>query len=650
MTHASHNATAPATTLAVTPAATMPTDDAIKLFFAGGVKAKTAKNLEIELQIFNAEHNAMLWDGDFYGDLPLPDARPAKPFANVIESAFAHVSDDVTREEMSSVKVENGKAVATDGRRLFIAPCNDLPDGLWREIDKGDYFVFGNLTENDITEVISGCINTISTPPQASPVLRTSLAKYFDLSGNSPGMSVPRKIGKKWYHCNVDGDFPSYEQVIPARIALVHHLDNAESLLPRLAAAVAFQKMLTRDDSEKSATLYGDGLEICVNPRFLLDAIRALCGYGPVTIGASASHEPIMLTAGDAMVVLMPKRDVTGVNLNAAPIASECAAPADPAAEEPTPAARAIRKQTPNRAIVDFPGGRRLVVTENKVVAVEAKAPSAPKVAAPVAINAAECSRGKGHDTIKDAIVADLKAAGYNSRQVSVKHKGAYYVTIRDASIPGEQIREIAERHERITRDEGTGEILSGGNSFVFVERADGCFPPFEEIARALAAATKAVKESHSEAIKLSHTYFVTKSHGNLYEVTNSDGPGGRFCYRFDYNDPVCVSGAARAIVLHEQDLQYLDGKTPAAECADCAASVEAPAECAESTASTASIWEKLAVAPNAIVPIENAAPVTPPPLPLRYRIASKARNSKPWRIAAVIGAAVAGIYAVLSN
>ncbi len=593
--------TTPATTLAVTPAETMPTDDAIKLFFANGVKAKTKKTLETELQIFNYEHNATLWDGDFYGNLPLPDARPAKPFANVIESAFAHVSHDDNRQEMFCVKIEDGKAIATDGHRLFVAPCNDLPDGLWKEVEKEYSFFFDGKSEKDIKEWIDGECRT----NEEAKAMCHCFSKDFSCH-------YPKKIGKKWYHNNVTTNFPNYRDVIPEHGSSAYRLDNAESLLPRLTSTVNFHKMLTNNDL-KAAMVYIGGMSMSFNPKFLLEAIRALSYFGSVTMSASSELVPVTLTAGDAMVVLMPKREVTGVALNATP-AVECLTPEE-------------CKQPPKGAVVDFPGGRRLVVTENKVVAVEEKAPSAPEVAAPVAINAAECGRGKGHSTIKDAIVADLKAAGYNSRQVSVKHKGAYYVTIRDASIPGEQIREIAERHERITRDEGTGEILSGGNSFVFVERADGCFPPFEEIARAVVSAAKAVKESHSEVIKLSHTYFVTKSHGNLYEVTNSDGPNGRFCYRFDYNDPEYASGAARAIALHEQDLQYLDGKTPAAECADCAAAVS-----------------------NAIAPIENAAPVTPPPLPLRYRLVCRARNSKPWRIAALVGAAVAGVYAVLSN
>jgi hypothetical protein len=59
---------------------------------------------------------------------------------------------------------------------------------------------------------------------------------------------------------------------------------------------------------------------------------------------------------------------------------------------------------------------------------------------------------------------------GYNSRQVSVRTDGcAIRVNVKDKSIDLKPIKEIARKYEDISRCEYTHEILSGGNTFVFV-------------------------------------------------------------------------------------------------------------------------------------------------------------------------------------
>jgi hypothetical protein len=73
-----------------------------------------------------------------------------------------------------------------------------------------------------------------------------------------------------------------------------------------------------------------------------------------------------------------------------------------------------------------------------------------------------------------DALRAALKTAGYNRRQVSVKHDqysmGSHiYVTIRDLEIAKSAIESIANSFENVRRDE-SGEILGGGNTYLTVE------------------------------------------------------------------------------------------------------------------------------------------------------------------------------------
>ena len=67
----------------------------------------------------------------------------------------------------------------------------------------------------------------------------------------------------------------------------------------------------------------------------------------------------------------------------------------------------------------------------------------------------------------------ELKQLGYNNKKVSVRcDGGSINVTLK--FIPNtEQVKEVkkvAEKFEKIHYDEVTGEILSGGNTFVFVE------------------------------------------------------------------------------------------------------------------------------------------------------------------------------------
>lgn len=71
------------------------------------------------------------------------------------------------------------------------------------------------------------------------------------------------------------------------------------------------------------------------------------------------------------------------------------------------------------------------------------------------------------------SIRATLKAHGISSRDVSVKTD--YYsmgssirITIKNPAVSSLLVETIANPHERIDRD-GFGEILSGGNRFVFV-------------------------------------------------------------------------------------------------------------------------------------------------------------------------------------
>ncbi len=98
--------------------------------------------------------------------------------------------------------------------------------------------------------------------------------------------------------------------------------------------------------------------------------------------------------------------------------------------------------------------------------------------------------------TKAQTVQAELKANGINSRQVSVRADNysmgsSIDVTIRDAAISPGQVVPVAYKVERVDRCEITGEILSGGNTYVHVAysedvRAERCKELAAEIDRAI--------------------------------------------------------------------------------------------------------------------------------------------------------------------
>lgn len=74
-------------------------------------------------------------------------------------------------------------------------------------------------------------------------------------------------------------------------------------------------------------------------------------------------------------------------------------------------------------------------------------------------------------DIAKD-IRTELKEMGFNSRKISVRKNNCnvVLVTLKDESIDREQIEQLANRHKDVDYCEKTGEILAGGNTYVFVK------------------------------------------------------------------------------------------------------------------------------------------------------------------------------------
>lgn len=68
-----------------------------------------------------------------------------------------------------------------------------------------------------------------------------------------------------------------------------------------------------------------------------------------------------------------------------------------------------------------------------------------------------------------------LREKGWSSRKVSVRSdEYSIHVVIKDDSVDGKEVARLAYAYEEIDRDEHTGEVLLGGNTYVFVEDAKG--------------------------------------------------------------------------------------------------------------------------------------------------------------------------------
>lgn len=79
-------------------------------------------------------------------------------------------------------------------------------------------------------------------------------------------------------------------------------------------------------------------------------------------------------------------------------------------------------------------------------------------------------------DDLAKTIRNDLKKAGYKvPAQVTVKQRRGGYstaldVVIKDLHVDFNDVSDIAQKYEEISRDVRSGEILSGGNTFIFVK------------------------------------------------------------------------------------------------------------------------------------------------------------------------------------
>jgi len=112
-------------------------------------------------------------------------------------------------------------------------------------------------------------------------------------------------------------------------------------------------------------------------------------------------------------------------------------------------------------------------------------------------------------EAAKEIRTALKKAKGITSRQVSVRSESysmgsSIRLTIKDPSISKEWVEEIAKEQQSISRCEYSGDILSGGNRFVFVDYS-------REAEEALAA-------PHLEAVRKAFEEIQSRPEGERFD------------------------------------------------------------------------------------------------------------------------------------
>jgi hypothetical protein len=159
--------------------------------------------------------------------------------------------------------------------------------------------------------------------------------------------------------------------------------------------------------------------------------------------------------------------------------------------------------------------------------------------------------------TPAQALRAALKAAGFNARRVTVRERGSsLYVSIRDAGASLSKVDAIANKFSVVSRCEVTREILSGGNTFVFVAYIDEVIEPAK--AAILAVLNPAPVDEWVTVLGDFRAVKVSRQRGATYpDEVRMKGPG------FDFNSMACgVEWAAKRIAIAFLDASALETAT----------------------------------------------------------------------------------------
>ena len=123
------------------------------------------------------------------------------------------------------------------------------------------------------------------------------------------------------------------------------------------------------------------------------------------------------------------------------------------------------------------------------------------------------------------AIRAEIKKLGYNSRQVSVRSSNCGYsdstrIEIKDLSCDAKAIEKAVMKFESIRYDEYSGEILSGANTYIFVNYEWKALHGGREAKMAEAEAIIAKLDNEQIHIQKDEREFIIYKQGDFYTMT----------------------------------------------------------------------------------------------------------------------------------
>lgn len=127
---------------------------------------------------------------------------------------------------------------------------------------------------------------------------------------------------------------------------------------------------------------------------------------------------------------------------------------------------------------------------------------------------------------LSQTIRNDLKAAGYTNKDIGVRVKDCGYstsahVTVKNPNINKKEIAQIVKHHNDFEIDQRTQEILEGGNTYIFIDYADGIF---DEVSKPyMSEAEKLInKDVEVQTIK-ENIYFI---HDGINYMLRDQNPG----------------------------------------------------------------------------------------------------------------------------
>lgn len=137
---------------------------------------------------------------------------------------------------------------------------------------------------------------------------------------------------------------------------------------------------------------------------------------------------------------------------------------------------------------------------------------------------------------LKTAIKNELKKEGYaKGYTISVRDCGystSVKIKITNPEINRLEIEKIVNRFQEIDRDERTGEILEGGNCYIFTEYKEGIF---ENGAREWTATAHGAMMSKDEVTKIfDGLYLLNLEHRGQLELSQQNSKGHCSIYIYD--------------------------------------------------------------------------------------------------------------------